>query len=79
MDDVSKNRHPSTAVYGDQIKPGTILMFLGTPHLVALIEPYDRHNACGIARCSDGWGITLFAGVAYEAAALAPESRQAAA
>lgn len=36
-------------------------MFLGTPHLVARVEPHNGPHAfaVAIARAADGWGITL--------------------
>jgi hypothetical protein len=51
---------------GRAIAVGDVVVFSGTPHRVAAIEPYDLHGACGIARASDGWGITLFPNVPLE-------------
>ena len=48
-----------------EVAAGDIVVFLGTPHLVAEIEPYTHPTLgkmVGIARAADGWGITLDTG-----------------
>ena len=48
---------------GNEVQVGDIILFAGRPHRVAKIEPYTHPTlgeTCGIARASDGWGITLF-------------------
>lgn len=52
-------------IRNDQVVPGMIIDFLGTPHLIAEIEPYihpTMGEMVGIARAADGWGITLSPG-----------------
>ncbi len=48
----------------EEIKPGDVVMFLGTPHLIDRIEAYDGpfDFIHGIARAADGWGISLETG-----------------
>lgn len=43
------------------ITEGDVLVFFGTPHRVAVVEPYagPLGGITGIARASDGWGISL--------------------
>lgn len=57
---------------GNDVKPGDVILFLGTPHLIETIEPYTHPTVpeCfAVARASDGWGITLTTGpVRYEVA-----------
>ena len=48
---------------GDAVQLGDIIRFLGQPHRITRIEPYD-HPALGgagarIAYADDGWAITL--------------------
>lgn len=46
----------------EDIAPGDVVLFLGTPHVVADVEPYTHPTVgpmVGIARAADGWGITL--------------------
>jgi hypothetical protein len=43
------------------VGPGDVVLFLGTPHLIERIDPYEGPLdwALGIARDRSGWGITL--------------------
>lgn len=53
------------------IAAGDVIMFSGTPHLIAEIEPYTHPTLgpmVGIARAGDGWGITLAEPVCVEVA-----------
>ena len=52
----------------EAIAPGDVLVFLGVPHVVAAIEPYEHPTmpgAFGIARADDGWGVTLWHGQSW--------------
>lgn len=58
-------------VRGSEVKPGDILVCLGASHRIVNIEPYTHPTLgkfVGIARGSDGWGITLDNTCAYEVA-----------
>lgn len=47
---------------GDEVAAGDVVLFLGTPHVVDVVEPYTHPTVgpmAGIARAADGWGITL--------------------
>lgn len=50
---------------GSDIKPGDVVIFLGTPHLIERIDPPTEatlsfHPTClGYAMASDGWGISI--------------------
>lgn len=54
--------------FGPEVTVGDVIVFSGTPHRIVAIEPYDLFDSCGIARASDGWGITLAPFVAVEVA-----------
>ena len=46
----------------EDIVPGDIIDFCGTPHLIVEVEPYTHSTLgemVGIAKAADGWGITL--------------------
>lgn len=54
----------NTVKLGKDIEVGDVLMFFGTPHRVATLEPYSHPVVTDgemwrIARAADGWGITL--------------------
>jgi hypothetical protein len=57
---------------GTEVEPGDIIWFLGAPHRVERIEPYDTPCAWGspsgwrIARCEGSWTMTLQPQVFYE-------------
>lgn len=49
----------------EDIKPGVVVVFLGTPHLIERVEPYTgplHPDVTHIARAGDGWGISLTEG-----------------
>lgn len=62
----------STRKRSDEVRPGDIVMFLGTPHLIARIDPPAPDCpfpwVIGYARASNGWGITLAEGGRTEVA-----------
>jgi hypothetical protein len=55
-----------------EIRPGDVLYFLGRPHLIAEVEPYDGpfDFIIGIARDESGWGISLEDCADYDVARL---------
>lgn len=52
---------------GDVV-PGDVILFLGGPHLIERIDPYEGPHdwPLGIARDRTGWGITLEPGCCVE-------------
>lgn len=57
----------------EDLRPGDVVVFLGTPHLVSRIEEYTHPafpEAFGIARASDGWGISLSYGMHVDVATI---------
>ena len=55
----------TTKKSGEEIVVGDIIIVLGYAHRIVEIEPYAHptlEGAIGIARASDGWGISLWAG-----------------
>jgi hypothetical protein len=53
------------------IAAGDVVVFMGTPHLIAEVEPYTHPTigeTQGIARAADGWGITLLEPTCVEVA-----------
>lgn len=48
-----------------EIVPGDVILFFGTPHRIARIDPPTPETlsffptCCGFARSEDGWGISL--------------------
>ena len=45
------------------VQPGDTVMFLGHPHVIAHIEPYNHPTvpgSLGILRAHDGWGISFW-------------------
>jgi hypothetical protein len=62
------------------VRPGDMIEFLGTWHLIERIEPYTHPTlgeTTGIARDASGWGITLMEPVSVRVrrvGALAPVS-----
>ena len=58
----------------EDIRPGDVIMFLGTPNRVERIEApkataSDRQNrVVGRAKAANGWGMTLTAGARIEVA-----------
>lgn len=55
---------------GEDIAPGDVVLFFGTPHVVRSIDPYTGpfDFICGVARAADGWGISLSPGHCVEVA-----------
>lgn len=49
----------------EQVQPGTIIDYMGSPHMVAEIVPHTHPTipeVFGIARAANGWDITLIHG-----------------
>lgn len=47
---------------GSEVVPGDIIEFFGEPHRVESVEPYTHPTLgafAGIAKCADGWSMTL--------------------
>ncbi len=56
-----------------EVRVGDVIVSMGSPHLIARIEPYAHPTigaTYGIAKAAGGWGITLLDGTAYEVASL---------
>lgn len=63
--------YPTSTKLPDEVEVGDIIMFFGTPHRVATIEPYVHPivtdgETWRIARAADGWGITLSGRTPFE-------------
>lgn len=53
----------------EEIRPGDLIIHEGRPHVVQTIEPYTHPTLgrmVGIARCEQGWGMTLTPGARIE-------------
>jgi len=44
-----------------EVRPGDVVCFLGSPHLITAIDPYTGpfDFIVGVARDAHGWGISL--------------------
>jgi hypothetical protein len=53
-----------------EIRPGDDVIFLGQPHRITAVEPYDgpmtQYGCFALAQGRDGWGIALYDGQALE-------------
>lgn len=60
----------TTRTKAEDIRPGTVIVFLGHPHLITEIADYTGpfDFIIGIARDATGWGISLEAGGYYDTA-----------
>jgi hypothetical protein len=52
------------------IRPGDDIVFLGNPHRVVTVEPYDgpmtKYGCFAVAKGRDGWVISLYESASLE-------------
>lgn len=62
----------SPRIHTEDVRPGDILWFFGTPHLIAEVVPGQEPTRrivgpdAAYARDADGWSITIGGGQSFE-------------